>query len=183
MIVPGIKILVPLLGFVSCLVAEGSEIDITDRKSTDPLLVIKITEDKSISCLESLLAALESSSGNSGGVKIHDGTGIPSYRRLWRKPDVLMVHPVSSDQPGTIDFSKITKSAKGRLTILVNKHPYGDHLIKVHKNGQEVETRNITRQDWEDVRISFDHEDIVLSVHATGWAWEHSFISYRIEKS
>jgi hypothetical protein len=46
-----------------------------------------------------------------------------------------------------------------------------------------VETRNITRQDWEDVRVDFDHEDVVLSVHATGWAWEHSFISYRIEKN
>ena len=183
MTIPGIKILALLLGLVPCLAAKGSGLDITDRKSTDPLLVIKITEDKSISCLESLLAALEASSGNSGGVKIHDGTGVPSYRRLWRKADVLMVHPVSPDQPGTIDFSGITKSAKGRLTILVNKHPYGDHLIKVHKNGQEVETRNITRQDWEDVRVDFDHEDVVLSVHATGWAWEHSFISYRIEKN
>ncbi len=177
-----IKILTLLLGFVPCLAAEGSGIDIADRKSTDPLLVIKTTEDKSISCLESLLPALDASSGNSGGVKIHDGTGIPSYRRLWRKPDVLMVHPISPDQPGTIDFSKITKSAKGRLTIMVHKHPYGDHFIKVHKNGEEVETRNVKRQDWEHVRVDFDNEDIVLSVHANGWAWEHSFICYRIEK-
>jgi len=181
MIVPGFKILALLLGFVLCLAAEGSGIDIADRKSTDPLLVIKTTEDKSISCLESLLPALDASSGNSGGVKIHDGTGIPSYRRLWRKPDVLMVHPISPDQPGTIDFSKITNSAKGRLTIMVRKHPYGDHLIKVHKNGEEVEMRNIRRQGWEDFRIGFDHEDVVISVHATGWVWEHSFISYRIE--
>ena len=182
MVAPKIRIPFLLLAAVLCVAAKASEIDITDRKVTDPLLIIKSAEANIAPGMESLVGALDASSGNSGGVKIHDATGIPTYRRLWRKSDVLMVHPVSPYEPGTIDFSKITKSAKGRLTILVNKHPYGDHMIKILKNGQEVETRNITKQDWEDVRVDFDHEDVVLAVHVTGWAWENSFITYRIEE-
>jgi hypothetical protein len=30
--------------------------------------------------------------------------------------------------------------------------------------------------------VDFDEEDVVIEVHATAWAWEHSFITYRIEE-
>ena len=164
------------------VVASDSSVDMTDREQTDRLLEIKTLGEYDAFGLESLLDVLNASPGNGGDIKVHDGTGIPTYRRLWRKPDVIMIHPPSPEQPGVLDFSKITRLGNGRLSLLVNKHPAGNHQIKILKNGEEAEAKHIMTQDWEDIRVDFDKEDVVIEVHATAWAWEHSFITYRIEE-
>ena len=163
------------------VVASETSVDMTDREQTDRLLEIKTLGGYDAFGLESLFDVLNASPGNSGGIKVHDGTGIPTYRRLWRKPDVIMIHPPSPEQPGVLDFSKITRLGKGRLSLLVNKHPAGNHQIKILKNGQEVEAKHIMTQGWEDFRVDFDEESVVVEVHATAWAWEHAVITYRIE--
>jgi hypothetical protein len=156
-------------------------IDITKRGETDALLEIK-TRGDNMSEMHSLLDLLNGDDRSSGVVRVHEETGVPTYKRLWGKSDVLMVHPISPDQPGVVDFSGITKSSKGRLNVSVRKHPWGNHLAKIQKNGLEVLSQNIAQNSWETLRVDFDKEDVVLQVHATGWAWENSFITYRIEK-
>jgi hypothetical protein len=156
-------------------------VDVTKREETDPLLEIKTGGDQE-SEMHSLLDLLNGDHRSSGVVRVHGETGVPTYRRLWGKSDVLMVHPIAPDQPGVVDFSGITKSSKGRLNVSISKHPWGNHLVKIQKNGVEVASQNIAQNDWETLRVDFDREDVVLQVHATGWKWENSFITYRIEK-
>lgn len=163
------------------LSASGFAIDITKREETDPLLQVQTRGDH-VSELHSLLDLLNRDHRTSGTVRVHEETGRPTYKRLWGKSDVLMVHPVAPDQPGVVDFSEVTKTSRGRLNVSISKHPWGDHLVKIRKNGGEAVSQHIARNDWETLRVDFDKEDVLIEIHATGWKWENSFLTYRIEK-
>ena len=40
----------------------------------------------------------------------------------------------------------------------------------------------ITEDKWINLSVDFDHESVALEVHATGWYYEHSFVTYKVTK-
>ena len=158
-----------------CGSVSGIDIDITKRSSTDPLLVVKsnqgLLRENDPMFVQSKLK-----------VKVSKKTGISAYKRIWGRNDVLMVHPLSEKQPGEIDFSKFTSASSGTIKIHIHKCPEGDHEVKLFKGGQEVESEEIIENKWINFSIDFDNESVALEVHATGWYYEHSFVTYKVTK-
>ena len=97
-----------IIGLIAPLAYSNTDVDITDRKQTDPLLEIHTSKE----LLPEDSALFQNIDPTNAEIQ-QDRTP-NTYKRLWGKKDVLMVHPVKPDKPGLIDFSKI----KGYTTSL-----------------------------------------------------------------
>lgn len=157
----------------ACLTTSNALAEILDRDVTDPLIVIESGQ--------SLLSPSEDAI-RSERAEIQKDTGIPTYDKLWGQRNVIIVHPISEQKAAGINFSKITKICRGRLKLYVHPHPYGDHDIAIYKADKLIEAATIQEKDWEYFGIEFDHESLRIEIQATGWYYEHAFITYRVEE-
>ena len=167
-----------MLSFLSLLFSSllGAEsIDITNREDTDPLLVIETDLQ--------ILSESDSVFRREKKVEIIKDTGIPTYKKIWGKRKVFLVHPFSKEKSGKVDFSAITREAKGTLEISFKNHPEGNHEIKIHLADQEPESELIADREWIKKRIQFDHQNLHIEVIANDWYCEHCFITYKISEN
>ncbi|VGO11868.1 hypothetical protein PDESU_00415 [Pontiella desulfatans] len=108
-------------------------------------------------------------------------TGPPAtFKQLWGKNDVFMIHPLNRNDPGSVDFSQITEQGKGTLRLLIHKHPDGNHKLEIMRAGRNVFSDHIFQEKWVPIDIPFDHQPITLNIIPTGWMFEWSFITYSI---
>lgn len=157
-----------------------AEIDITDRTQTDPLLKIKTLEGPSIDEANKILFEFLDPTN----AKLQPDRIPVSYKRLWGKKDVIMIHPLTRTKPALMDFSKITASHGGTLKIYIKNHKAGNHQIKIRLGDKTIETETINKGKWISFRVKFDHQPLQLEVYSIGeWNCEQSFISYRISTS
>lgn len=114
--------------------------------------------------------------------EIENRNSFPVYKDLWGEKQVFVIHPIAKDKPGVLDFSKITKHAKGILTVKARNHPKGNCRIEmVRGDGTIVHTTDVKNKEWITMQVPFNDETITLQVHATGWYCEHAFITYSIQ--
>ena len=155
-----------------------AELDITDRSQTDPLLEIQ-TWKRGLLLPEG--NDLFTTVDPTDAVVQKNRTPL-SYKKLWGKKDVIMMHPVSQKKHAYIDFSNITTESKGKLKLYIKNDPRGDHDIRIRLGSKIVESETINKDRWETFFVKFDHSSVVLEIHATGWRCENSFVTYKIEK-
>ncbi len=107
-------------------------------------------------------------------------------RNYFGRQDVFCIHPWSERQPATADFSQITLQGAG--TIVFNLHNLfdpksgqaGDCKVTFIKDGTEFQTSIVEGNEWHWIAIPFDRSQISLTVSATGWFWEHAFLTYDV---
>jgi hypothetical protein len=157
-------------------IAQGG-IDIEDRTQTDPLLKIRTWNEGILPAVDDLFKTIDPT-----GAEIQRDRTPVSYKKLWGKNDVFMMHAPSMEKHGFIDFSEVTGKSKGSLKLHIKNHPYGDHHIKLKLDGEIVEDEAIYKGKWEFFKVKFDNQPVVLEIHATQWRYENCFITYRIEK-
>ncbi len=102
----------------------------------------------------------------------------PIYKKALGKFNVFLVEPLSENKPGSIDFSAITENSSGRLKIYARNHPYGNCEVKITKGTEVVEEEELDGKSWQSFSIVYDHEPVALTIHATGWHYEHGFVTY-----
>jgi hypothetical protein len=168
-----------IFAFTALVISQAAQgaIDIEDRKQTDPLLNIRTWKEDLPPEVDDLFKHIDPTSAEIQ----HDRVPV-SYKRLWGKRDVLMIHAPGRKEHGFIDFSAVTAESKGSLKIYVKNHPYGNHHIKIKLADKLVEDEAIHRGRWEFFKVKFDHQPVVLQIHATQWHYENSFITYTIEE-
>lgn len=159
-----------IIGFAN-LTISAEEIDITDRKVTDPLL--KITTSQHL---------LPEREDDDFEAKRDETSKPPKYSRLLGKRDVIMLHPFNEEKAAEIDFSEITSKAKGKLRIVARNHPGGDFKIEILVGGKVLIAESVGKNDWERFTVPFDREAVVLRNVANGWQCEHAFLEYSISK-
>ncbi len=158
----------PLLFLLAspCLFAADLE-DFTKESVTDPLL--KITSAHSL---------LPKQDDQILGARRDDGHEPPIYKKALGKFNVFLVEPLSEKKPGSIDFSAITTRSSGRLKIYARNHPYGNCNLVITKGSETAEEDELQGKSWQSYSIKYDHEPVVLQIHATGWHYEHGFVTY-----
>ena len=139
----------------------------TSDSVTDPLLKIK-----------SAHAILDKQDDQMLGARRDDSHNPPIYKKALGKFNVLLVEPLSEKEPGSIDFSAITENSSGRLKIYARNHPYGNCNVKITKGTEVIEDEELDGKTWKSFSIIYDHEPVVLGIHATGWKYEHGFVTY-----
>lgn len=161
-----------------CILAQLAHgaLDIEDREQTDPLLKICTWNSGLLPEQDNLFKHIDPTRA-----EIQKDRTPQSYKKLWGKSDVLMIHAPSTEKHGFVDFSEITAKSKGALKLYIKNHPYGNHDIRLRRGGEVVEDETIHDGKWEFFKVKFDKQPVVLEVHATQWQWEHCFIHYRIE--
>jgi len=150
---------------------SAEELDITDRKVTDPLLRITTADQ--------LLPEREDKGFEA---KRDEKSNPPLYTRWMGKRDVIMLHPFGEKRPAEMDFSAITSNAKGKLRLAIRNHPAGDFKLEILVNGTMVVEESVGKDNWERFTVPFDHETVVLRDVANDWQCEHAFIEYSIIK-
>jgi hypothetical protein len=144
--------------------------NLSKRAFTDPLL--------KISTGESLFSGVEYDASIQG--KRDPDAKPPQYKRALGRSNVIMLSPHNEEKPAELDFSPITTKSKGKLRLLIRDHPYGDFRLQITKGCQTHTDKIMDTDQWKPFTVSYDHEPVILKSHATGWIWEHSFISYSI---
>ncbi len=142
-----------------------------DRKATDPLIVIRHNNEAGKTFLsdkpDQVLVRGELRVG-----KMHYG-----------EADVFLAHPESPQVPAEVDFSAITRQATGTLVLKLHSLETGDCDAHIKVGGADFRTVTVAGNVWLTVPIPFDKNDVIVVVQATGWQWEHAFITYRIERA
>ncbi len=100
---------------------------------------------------------------------------------LWGKQDVFVIHPKSQTVPATLDFSEITKQARGRLTLHFRNALGGDATAVIKADNRVVEQIAVDGDQWKRVTVPFDHSSVVVEARATGWWNEHVVMTYSID--
>jgi len=168
-----IRHILPLFGSLCVLCPLAGET--LKRPESDPFIKIESGQ--------SLLPPSDPAFQSTGEhPRITEKTGIETYKKLWGKRYVIMLHPYSEKKAAVIDFSKITKSKEGRLRLYIHPHPDGDHRVVIFKENKPVEKVTLREAEWEYFGIEFNNEPIRLEIHANNWHYEHSFVSYHIEE-
>ena len=172
-------LVVSLLIGVSLVGAESENKTLTNRAYTDPLIVI--THNGAV--------AERQYSGFFAGNKPEDvymRGDLRLARNYFGKQDVFCLHPWSQTQPTTADFSKITGQASG--TLILNLHNLFDPKTKqagdckaiLRADDNEIGSTIVEGNDWTQLVIPFNHNRIHVEIAATGWFWEHAFVTYEV---
>ncbi len=139
----------------------------TSRVVTDPLLKIQ-TSTK----------LLPEKDDNSIGGRRDESHKPPLYKKALGKFDVFMLEPFSRTKGAEVDFSPVTSNSKGKLTIYIRNHPYGDFDLEIMKADQKVAEQSVGKNRWESFVIPYDHQPVILKAKANGWAYEFAFLNY-----
>ncbi len=97
------------------------------------------------------------------------------------------LHPISGDEPATIDFGAITSKNKGVLTIdfrnfQTDEIPQPGHRMVIKRNGVVLDDRPVdTVYSWQSLDISFDYDFISLEHWANGWFNEHGLYDFTVQ--
>ncbi len=141
-----------------------------DRKTTDPLIVIRHNEAG-----KTFLADKPDRVQVRGDLRV--------AKMHYGEADVFLAHPESPQVPAEVDFSGITRRAAGTLVLKLHSLETGDCDAHIKVGGADFRTVTVAGNVWQTVAVPFDKNDVVVVIQATGWQWEHAFITYRIERA
>ncbi len=106
--------------------------------------------------------------------------------KAYGREHVIFTHPVDSETPARIDFSKISEKASGRLTLwaksLPGPPPGGLVVVKVNRSTASTSVLDVD-QPWRTIPVVFNHEKVVVEHKSLGWQHEGMFFDYQIEDS
>jgi hypothetical protein len=151
-----------------------TNLDITDRSQTDPLLKIKTA-----------CHFLSDNVCQADEIKRHESpeSQPPQYKRAFGRSDVIMIHPLDPTTPAEIDFSPITRNSTGHLKITVRDHPQrGDFTLQIEKGDFLIVDKLMDKDLWRSHTIPFCHEPVILKAFPNDWFDEFAYITYSISK-
>lgn len=111
---------------------------------------------------------------------MRDVDGLFKYEKLFDRSRVMVIHPLSQEAPGTLDFSAITTKSKGTLKVLVHDHPNGNVNFRLKVGENVVARQHLCGDDWQRFSVNFDHDAVMVEIIADDWYNEYCFLTYEI---
>jgi len=149
-------------------------LDITKREVTDPLLKIRTS---------TTMFAENDQFFKIPGKPVADRTSKPPvFNHLWGKEKVILLNPMTKEHGAEIDFSAITGSNTGKLSMEIHRHPLGDAELEVYQGNIRIKKWSLKiSPSWHHIEVNFKNEPVRLVLNANGWYYEFAFVTYTIE--